>query len=188
MTKKVKRNILKNIFLEYEKEENWLNNMCKQGYALSEITNNYYHFKACEPGEFSYRIEFLKEERIPEKDTYLGFMNEMEIEHIAAINRWQYFRRKAILGEFTIYSDIKSKIEHYQRINIIWYILAVIFILPAFFLLSDLIASFFMKVDINLPGALMNIALLTIGLFFLKKALPLTKKISALKNDQNLYD
>ncbi|WP_404348106.1 DUF2812 domain-containing protein [Sutcliffiella horikoshii] len=188
MSKKVKRNILKNVFLDFEKEENWLNNMCKQGYALNKIANNYYYFEACEPGEFSYRIEFLKEETIPEKDSYLEFMNEMEIDHIAAINRWQYFRRKTILGDFTIYSDIQSKIEHYQRINIIWYILAVIFILPAFFLLSDLLLSSFMKIDINLPSALMNIGFLIIGLFFLKKALPLTKKISALKNDQNLYD
>ncbi|WP_223702197.1 DUF2812 domain-containing protein [Sutcliffiella deserti] len=188
MTKIVRRNIFKNVFLDYEKEENWINNMCKQGQALSKITNNYYYFEACEPGEFSYRIEFLKEATTPEKDTDLDFMNEMEIEHIAAINRWQYFRRKALLGEFAIYSDIQSKIDHYQRINIIWYILAVIFILPTFFLISDLIVSSFIEMEINLSDALMNITLLIIGLFFLKKALPLTKRISVLKKDQNLYD
>lgn len=188
MTKKVRRKILKNIFLDYEKEENWLNNMCKQGYALSKITNNHYYFETCEPGKFSYRIEFLKEATIQEKDTYLDFMNEMEIERIAAINRWQYFRRKAILGEFTIYSDIQSKIEHYQRINFIWYILAISFVLPAFLLISELIVSTFMDIDINLSGALLDIALLITGLFFLKKALPLTKKITALKKDQNLFD
>ncbi|KMJ57181.1 hypothetical protein AB685_17375 [Bacillus sp. LL01] len=184
ITKKARRNIFKNIFLDYEKEENWVNNMCKQGYALCEISNGYYYFEACDPGEYTYRIDFLKQGTISEKNTYLDSINEMKVDHIASINRWQYFRRKSILGEFHIHSDTQSKITHYQRVNFIWYILAIIFILPAFFLVSDLIVSFFIEIDIDQSGVFLNVALLLIGLFFLKQALPLTKKIRNLKNEQ----
>ena len=48
--KKVKRSIFKSLFINLEKEENWLNNMCKNGYALRDISNGYYIFEPCEPG------------------------------------------------------------------------------------------------------------------------------------------
>ena len=37
MIKKVKRSIFKNLFINLEKEENWLNNMCKNGFASRDI-------------------------------------------------------------------------------------------------------------------------------------------------------
>jgi len=127
--KKVKRNIFKNFFLPIEKEEAWLNDMCKKGYALKEISNGYYLFEACTPSKFIYRIEFLKQGGSQEeKNNYLAFMEELNVEYVASTNRWHYFRRDAGLGAFEIYSDIDSQIEHYQRINFIWWILAMIFL------------------------------------------------------------
>lgn len=188
MTKKVRRSILKKIFLDFEKEEVWLNSMCRKGYALCEVSKGYYYFETCEPGEYIYRIEFLKPETMnhTEKTTYIDFIKEMEIDHIASINRWQYFRRKAALGEFEIYSDLHSKIEHYKRINVIWYILAAIFIVPGFFAFSNLVLSNYVEVDNS--NLLFNLIFFLIGLFFLKLALPLSKKIRGLKKDQKAYD
>lgn len=37
ITKKVRRSIFKNIFLDIETEETWLNKMSKQGFTHSEI-------------------------------------------------------------------------------------------------------------------------------------------------------
>ena len=113
MTKKVRRSIFKTIFINFQKEENWLNNMCKQGYALQEISNRYYIFEPCKPGEYIYRIEFLKQETMNkhEKTAYLNFMKEMDVDLIASLNRWQYYRRDAALGEFKVYLHIDSKIN-----------------------------------------------------------------------------
>ena len=116
MTKKIKRNIIKNIFLNFEKEETWLNHMSLQGYSLKEISNGYYIFETCEPGEYIYRIEFLDREILNnrEQPSYLNFLKEMQVDHVASINRWQYFKRESSLGDFEIYSDIDSKISHYK--------------------------------------------------------------------------
>ena len=120
--KKVKRSIFKNPFINLEKEENWLNNMCKDGYALEDIVNGYYIFEPCEPDTYIYRIEFLKQETFQkEKDSYLELMQELKVEAVASFRRWHYFKRDSSVGTFEIYSDIDSQIEHYQRINIIWY-------------------------------------------------------------------
>ena len=61
--KKVKRSIYKNSFINIEKEEAWLNKMCKKEYALKEISKGFYLFEDCTPGNFIYRIAFLKRVR-----------------------------------------------------------------------------------------------------------------------------
>ena len=55
--------------------------MCKDGYALKEISNGYYLFEPCEPGKYIYRIEFLKQEIYQkEKDSYLELLHELKVE------------------------------------------------------------------------------------------------------------
>lgn len=180
MIKKVKRNIFKNFFLPIEKEESWLNDMSKKGYALKEISNGYYLFEACTPSKFIYRMEFLKQGvSQEEKNNYLAFMKELNVEYVASTNRWHYFRRDAGLGAFEIYSDIDSQIEHYQRINFIWYILATIF------LYSGLSFDILLR-DTATFEIILNTVLVLIGIFFLMLAFPLTKKIYALKKKKKL--
>ncbi|WP_312097599.1 DUF2812 domain-containing protein [Niallia sp.] len=172
MTKKVKRSFLKKLFINIEKEETWLNNMCKNGYALHDIANGYYSFEPCKPGEYIYRIEFLHQEVFQrEKEFYLELMEDLKVKAIASVNRWHYFRRESSLGKFEIYSDIDSQIEHYKRINFIWYILALIFIIPGLTQIGT-ISQFALT---------LNIILIIIGIFFLTLAFPLTKKINDLK-------
>ncbi|MEK4974675.1 DUF2812 domain-containing protein [Niallia sp. FSL R7-0648] len=181
MTKKMKRSFLKNLFINIEKEETWLNNMCDKGYALHDISDGYYIFERCKPGTYIYRIEFLQQEIFQkEKEFYLELMKDLKVESIASIKRWHYFRRESSLGEFEIYSDTDSQIEHYKRVNFIWYILALIFILPGLFqnILSGNISQF----DFTL-----NIILIIIGFFFLTMAFPLTRKINHLKRKKTLY-
>ncbi|MED3795505.1 DUF2812 domain-containing protein [Niallia alba] len=180
MIKKVKRNIFKNFFLPIEKEEAWLNDMCKKGYALKEISNSYYLFEACTPSKFIYRIEFLKQGGSQEeKNNYLAFMEELNVEYVASTNRWHYFRRDAGLGAFEIYSDIDSQIEHYQRINFIWWILAMIF------LYSGLSSNILLR-GTDIFEIILNTVLVLIGVFFLILAFPLTKKIYFLKKKKKL--
>lgn len=181
MIKKVRRSIFKSLFINLEKEENWLNSMCENGYALREISNGYYVFEPCDPGTYTYRIEFLKQEIFQkEKDSYLELMEELKVEPIASSNRWHYFRRDSSLGKFEIFSDIDSQIEHYKRINFIWYILALIFIV------SGLSQTAFFG-NINQFDIILNIILIIIGTIFLTLAFPFTKKINGLKKKRTLY-
>ncbi|MFB1049891.1 DUF2812 domain-containing protein [Paraliobacillus sp. JSM ZJ581] len=197
MTVKIKRSILKRIFIDFEKEEAWLNSMCSKGLALSKISNGHYIFEECESDEYIYRIDFLKQEIInnKEKSAYIDFMGEIDIENIKTKTRSKYFRRKSALGEFNIYSDINSKIKYYQSINFIWNILFFMCILPIWYDSLTLITSIFF--DTGTDGytseymrmtIYLDIGLVIIGLFFFRKSLPLRKKIKELKKEQNLFD
>lgn len=180
MPKKVRRNPVKKVFLNFEKEEKWLNKMCEEGHALEQISNGYYFFKSCEPGKFIYRINFSSQEMsdLAEQDIPI---NSTHVEQIATINRWQYFRRPKHFGNFELYSDDKSKIKHYQRMNIIWYMLALPFIVSSFMTGFELI--FNKGTDTGKANILFNLIILLIGLFFLAQALPLSKKIKNLKDN-----
>lgn len=170
--KKIKRSIFKNFFINIEKEEAWLNEMCKKGYALIEISKGFYLFEDCALGNFIYRIAFLK--KSASKNDNLA----LNVKHIASTNRWHYYRKDAALGKFTIYSDIDSQIEHYQRINFIWYILAIIFLYSG---LQDIFQR-----DKPTFIILLNTGLIVIGILFLIVGFPFTKKIYILKRKKNL--
>ena len=112
------RTVINKIFWDYEKEENWLNEMSAKGLALVDYFLIRYVFSDSAPGEYIYRIELLKERGSrPESKKYIAFMEESGAEHIASYMWWAYFRRRASEGRFDIYSDIDSKIAYYKRIR-----------------------------------------------------------------------
>jgi len=47
-------------FLDYEKEEKWLNEMVAKGFAMTAYSWCHYTFENCVPGEYIYRIELLE--------------------------------------------------------------------------------------------------------------------------------
>lgn len=109
------------VFMNYEKEEDWLNSMASKGLALTDFFFCRYTFTDCKPGEYIYRIELL--DNLPsqaESWAYINFMAENGVDHVASYIRWVYFRRKAADGPFDIYSDIDSRISHYKRILALW--------------------------------------------------------------------
>ena len=45
-----------NWFIDFDKEEKWINDMAKSGWALWHTNGVIYRFKKCEPNEFIYQI------------------------------------------------------------------------------------------------------------------------------------
>lgn len=52
----------------------------------------------------------------PDRD-YLQFMQDIGAECVGRMVQWVYFRRKAELGQFDLFSDIDSKIDHLRKIG-----------------------------------------------------------------------
>ena len=118
------------IFVNYEKEEAWLNKLSAKGLAFVGYFPFRYAFVESLPGEYTYRIELLDNHPShPESQKYLAFMAENGVEHISSWFRWVYFRKRTENGQFDIYSDIESRIAHYQRINLLWLPLMILNIL-----------------------------------------------------------
>lgn len=56
-------------------------------------------------------------------EQYLSFLKEMGAEYIDHLFSWHYYRRKAHLGSFDLFSDIDSRIDH---LNVIGRMLSII--------------------------------------------------------------
>ena len=97
---------------DFEKEERWLNEMALQGWVLDGVGWCTYHFRRCEPGEYTVRLEMR-----PYDESYVAFMEETGAEFVGRMMMWIYFRKKVADGAFDLYSDIDSRIAHLDRIG-----------------------------------------------------------------------
>ncbi|KAI7252309.1 hypothetical protein KC345_g11497 [Hortaea werneckii] len=186
--------VVRKYFVDFEKEEQWLNDMSAQGLALTEYSWARYVFEESDPGEYIYRLELLEDDpKRPKSAQYLQFMEETGAERVPAgkksrsnrlysSQRWVIFRRKASEGAFTIYSDMDSKIKHYQRIHRLWISLAIM----------ELIIGIFnvMLIALNNPAYIYRInfilgmVLIVLGIFFVLFSVPVRRKITKLQHDK----
>jgi hypothetical protein len=178
--------IKRKFFINFEKEEQWINEMSKQGLQLKKYKFGRYYFEKGSPNEYIYRIEMLDENPKSEKSQeYIRFMEENGVEFVDAYNTWVYFRKKTEDGPFEIYTDYPSRIQHYEKIARVFGIIAFINM-----------AIFFMNFSMGLSGvsgmskliayiSIIN-ALAAILLFipFVK----LTRQIQKLKKEKNVFD
>ncbi|MBR6585518.1 MAG: DUF2812 domain-containing protein [Firmicutes bacterium] len=97
---------------DFDKEDQWLNEMALSGWVLDSVGFCKYNFVKCEPGEYTVRLEMHDPD-----DEYVAFMEETGAEFIGRMVKWIYFRKKAVDGPFEIFSDIDSKISHLDQIG-----------------------------------------------------------------------
>lgn len=168
---------------DFEKEEQWLNEMSAKGLELVSIGWCKYIFKDGNKNEYKYRIELL--ENLPahaESISYIRFLEDMGIEHIGSFFRWVYFRKKTQDGDFDIYSDIDSKIKHYRRISVFVGILGLANLMPAISNAINYFNNDFMRgFPIFILNGVVAVTLIT-GYFIL------LNKIIKLKKDKQLYE
>ena len=102
----------------HENEEAWLNEMSARGKQLTALGLCRYEFEDGEPNEYSYRLELLEWlPSHPSSAEYIRFLQDTGVEYIGSFMRWAYFRRKKSEGAFDLFSDITSRISHYNRIR-----------------------------------------------------------------------
>ena len=184
------KKIIWKAYMDYEKEEAWLNKLSAQGLAFTNYFFFRYTFADCRPGEYVYRIELLQNSvEHAESKKYISFMAENGVEHIASWIRWVYFRKKAENGSFDIYSDIDSRLAHYRRIGALWWPLICLDLLLG-------ISQFISGMNYELHGTnigafpfLFNgILLLCLGVIFFIQLIALRKKIKKLQVEKALRE
>lgn len=97
---------------EFEKEEQWLNQMAQSGWLLDRVGLCIYRFVRCRPGTYSVRLEMHAVDA-----NYIAFMKETGAEYVGRMLQWVYFRKKLTDGPFDLFSDIDSRIRHLDRIG-----------------------------------------------------------------------
>jgi len=179
---------IRRAFIDYEKEEKWLNEMAAKGLAMTDYSWCRYVFEETPPGEYTYRLELLENlATLPESRKYIEFLEETGVEQIASYMRWVYFRKKTKGGPFNLYSDIDSKLRHYQRVFQLWFVLGIAELVIGF---SNTMLGINQALsgDMNFNGW-MGVPLLVLGLFLLfGLALPLHRKIKRLKAEKEIME
>lgn len=109
-------------FIDFEKEEKWLNGMAEKGMNFIDFKlPGRYLFEEGKPGEYVYRLELLEHRpKHPQSKAYIEFMEETGVELVATYFRWAWFRKKTADGLFDLYTDYSSRIQHYQRVS--WFV------------------------------------------------------------------
>lgn len=96
---------------EFEKEEQWLNEMAQSGWLLDGVGFCRYDFVPCESGAYTVRLEMRDND-----PAYLDLMAESGAEYVGRMVQWIYFRKSVEKGSFDIFSDLDSRIAHLQRV------------------------------------------------------------------------
>ena len=104
------------LYFDKDKETKWLNDMSDQGWAMNGFFAGFYRFEPCEKGKYSYQIDFGNE-FFSVSDDYREFMSDSDIEIIQSWGFWVFLRKLSSEGEFQLYTDVDSQIEHYKKIR-----------------------------------------------------------------------
>ncbi|NKF07095.1 DUF2812 domain-containing protein [Clostridium gasigenes] len=108
-------------YYDKDKEEIFLNDMVAKGYAMTRFFLGVYWFEKCEPGEYTYKVDLIKDKNTKQKNEFYDLIREIDAEIVQTWGIWAFFRKK---GEFELYTDNESKIEQYSRIQKTFLILA----------------------------------------------------------------
>ena len=102
---------------DFDKEEQWLNEMAAQGLVLVDVGWCKYVFEDSVPGEYQVRLELLENQPSHEESQkYIRFIEDTGAEQVGAFLRWVYFHKKTADGPFDLFSDLQSRIKHIKRI------------------------------------------------------------------------
>ncbi|TCZ69673.1 DUF2812 domain-containing protein [Paenibacillus albiflavus] len=108
-------------FLDFDKEEKWLNEMSGQGYKL--VSSSFgYEFDPGLPEEANIRIDYREFKNQESFEDYRALYEDSGWLHIAGTknSRTQYFKQMAGCTSDDIFSDVESKAARYERIARIW--------------------------------------------------------------------
>lgn len=184
--------VVRKAYWDFEKEEQWLNEMSARGMAFTDYSWCRYVFTDAPNGAYIYRIELLENmPSHPESVAYLHFLEENGVEVVSTYIRWVYLRKPASEGAFDLYTDLDSKIKHYQRINYLWTALMIVEFVAC---VSNLSVGI---INLNMGERLGNFSygnlilggmLLLFTLVFLALDLPIRRKIKKLRQEKAIHE
>lgn len=116
-------------FIDFEKEEKWLNGMALDGWVLCGKSFNYY-FRKTVPGDSVIKIDYRNFKSNYDYRDYLTLFQDSGWEHIAGSRHSgsQYFKKSAENSDTEIFSDTSSKASRYKRYSNMWLSLAITYI------------------------------------------------------------
>lgn len=174
---------------QHEKEEDWLNKMSVMGLQLIDVGFARYTFEEGTQNAYLYRLEFLEHwPSHPESIAYIRFLEDAGIEQVGTILRWVYFRKPAADGEFDLYSDLDSKIQHLRRIRRVMLVIGAANIVPCINNVNNYIQSFRYQGGASSTLLVINFIYLLLAVLYTVMLTSLTRKITKLLKEKKLRE
>ena len=104
------------LYFDKDKETAWLNEMSSNGWSMNGFFAGFYRFEPCEKGKYTYQIDFGNK-LFSVSDDYKEFMAEADIEIVQTWGFWVFLRKLTAKGDFELYTDVDSQIDHYKKIK-----------------------------------------------------------------------
>lgn len=102
---------------EYEQEEQWLNEMAKEGWNLTAVGLCRYIFRRGTPGEYIYKLDVVERTASDEvRESYFNFLTECNIRVVGELKDWLFLQKKASDGPFDMKDDTYAKLRHINKI------------------------------------------------------------------------
>ncbi|OFI47067.1 hypothetical protein BG262_01695 [Floricoccus penangensis] len=101
---------------DFVKEEEYLNNLAKEGWRLKRISSTKYYLSDCQPDRYQYKIYFTDRNQ-KETKKYIDFLKEMNIRYIGRNSEKLYLEKEASDGDFDLFSDNVSKTNYLNRVE-----------------------------------------------------------------------
>lgn len=112
-------------FINYDKEEKWLNDMAKKGYELEETFWGY-KFRVTKPKNTRIRIDYRTFKNKEDFEDYCALFEDSGWKHIAGTKNSgkQYFSKTTENSEEDIFSNGISRAARYKRLSNMWMMLS----------------------------------------------------------------
>lgn len=180
------KSVVRKLYINFEKEEKWINDMAAKGLNLVDYSFCRYLFEKGKPSEYIYRIELL--EHLPshlESKAYINFMEEIGVECVATYTRWAFFRKKASDGAFNLYSDYDSRIKHYKRVCSLVGVGGIANIIPG---LTNIDIYLFKNSKDWFSFNIIGFINLLLGSLCIWMCISYVKKIKKMKKEKDIYE
>ena len=103
--------IVINWFIDFDKEQRWINDMCKKGWAFWHTNGVVYRFKRCEPEEFIYQIDFDEQAQKRRVGDYVAFRASCGDEFVHQWKQKIYWKRATANGPFEAESNVAAQLR-----------------------------------------------------------------------------
>ncbi|MGE7622876.1 DUF2812 domain-containing protein [Viridibacillus sp. NPDC096237] len=158
-------------FIDYEKEEKWLDAQSQKGLHLKKAIPFYYQFEEGVPEKYTYRLVLLPKDR----KEYLEFLASTGVEIVAIFILWAYVRKKEEERSFELYSDSTSKIAYLCKILFLY----------SFVLILNIASSILnIIVSTSVWGGLLNVSA---SLIMLIAVVQVYTRIRSLQKEKEIF-
>lgn len=195
MSKIIKKSF--NVY-DFDKFENWLNQMADEGFTLSSVEhcgfpvfNNKkakFHFAKTEDEKYTFRVLLLNEHhKFYDAHKQTSFVTGTGAEFVCYYNYYAIFKQKSELGEFNLYSDKTAKINYLSKLLKTFIFLSILcLVLGVFTILNFLIPPVHSAVALDI--AFFTLFYLFFEVYNIIGIVKTSKKLKKLKQEALLFE